>query len=86
MALCQRFFVFSQNVLTLIVAAKNVNFKLYLLEFLERFQPHLMAGVLVTLTDQSNVFRSLLTHLCSAIAEKPALSGSRWIPDIQGRL
>jgi hypothetical protein len=56
MALCQGFFVFYQNALTLTVAAKNMNFKLHLLEFLGRFQPHGMAGALATLTDQPNIF------------------------------
>lgn len=50
------------------MAAREVNCKLSLLEFLERVQLHLMAGVLVTLTDQSNVSCHLLTHFCSATA------------------
>lgn len=68
MVLCHRLFVSSQNVLTLTVAARKVNCKLYLLEFLERVQPHLTAGVLVTLADQSNISCHLLTHFSSATA------------------
>lgn len=68
MVLCRRLFVSSQNVVTLTVAARKVNCKLYLLEFLERVQLHLTPGVLVTLTDQSNIPCHLLTHFSSATA------------------
>lgn len=68
MVLYCRLFVSSQNVLTLTVAAREVTCKLSLLEFLERVQLHLMAGVLVTLTDQSNVSCHVLTHFYSATA------------------